>query len=300
MGRPSFLVLGDSDLVRADLAPFLLGRLCANPDEPTADYAIENPQPFYTQPPSVISLAKTTAVSESIKDEDARMRLGKVFNALLAEGSKSGFAISAQSIRTFKLMEQEKVLGKIWADHKARHEIKDLMKQHSKLYMIVGLKTCINADIGYLQQHQLSARLSVSVTEALALLSGAELPVPPWLDIIIEAGGDKSKTLVQTAQLFGEAVFAVRYREVTRRSVITRCILRDELDIGEKPMEFPNGNTVFAPGDVSQIVDDQLDMDKWQGLGDDDIPEDEEDDLCIVPYEKDPDLTVKKGVEVDF
>ncbi|KIW32268.1 uncharacterized protein PV07_03828 [Cladophialophora immunda] len=304
MPVPSFLILGEGDLLEPDRIPSLLGQLCTNPDQPLGDFAIEDPTVFYEEPPSVISLANSKAVAEGIADSKARARLGRVFDGLLQEGVKKGITISAQSIRTFKLLQQEEVLAKMWADDETRRRIKRVMGWWNprKLYMIVGFKSCINADIGYLEQHTLKGRLSVSIREALELLAAAGVPVPPWLDALIDIGVDTSTYLVQTGQLFGEVVFAVRYREVSRRGFIMRNVFRDHFPniTGGPVTKYSDGTVVYAGDNVSQSVDDQVDLDKWRGLVKEDIPTDEEDDVCIVPYEEDPALSVEDGIEVAF
>ncbi len=41
-------------------------------------------------------------------------------------------------------------------------------------------------------------------------------------------------------------------------------------------------------------------MDKWRGLQDYDIPADDQDDMCIVPYEDDPDMPVENEAKIPF
>jgi hypothetical protein len=258
MPKPSFLVLGPGDVLEGELAPSLLGRLCVEPDQPLANYAIDKPQPFYTDPPSVTTLSNTSTVIRDVHDNLARTRLGEIFDALRTSGSQCGFAISAQTVRTFKLPQQEKVLKNMWANSQIREEIQTLIGpryKRRKLYMVIGFKTCINATVGYLEQHDLRAKLTVSISQAVSLLSGAALPIPPWLNAMIEAGYDTSQALIQTGQLFGEVVFAIRYLEVSRRNIIARMVLANDPAIGRRPALFPGEDMVFAPGKEPEEVD---------------------------------------------
>jgi hypothetical protein len=113
----------------------------------------------------------------------------------------------------------------------------------------------INATVGYLEQHDLRAKLTVSISQAVSLLSGAALPIPPWLNAMIEAGYDTSQTLIQTGQLFGEVGFAIRHREVSRRNIIARMVLGNDPAIGRRPALFPGEDMVFAPGKEPEEVD---------------------------------------------
>ncbi|KAJ4171599.1 hypothetical protein NW754_013369 [Fusarium falciforme] len=195
----------------------------------------------------------------------------------------------------------------MWEDPEARKEIKAEMGKwpdRRKLYMIVGFKTCINATVTYLQQNQLSAKISVSITEALRLLTAASLPIPPWLNAMIKAGFNTEEAFITTGKLYGEVIFAIRYREVSRRSKIAETILRGGLVISRTPVPIPGGNMVFAPSEKSAMVDEPLDIEKWEGLSDDDLLEDDDDennDLCIVPYTDEPALEIKRrGFEVEL
>jgi hypothetical protein len=314
--------LGPGDVVEGEYAPSLLGRLCTNPEEPLASFTITNPKPFYTGPPSVIALSDVSAVLNEVRTGSVETRLGEIFQSLLTSGNQNGFAISTQTIRTFKLIQQEKTLKMMWKDPEARKEIKAEMGKwpdRRKLYMIVGFKTCINATVTYLQQNQLSAKISVSITEALRLLTAASLPIPSWLNAMIKAGFNTEEALITTGKLYGEVIFAIRYREVSRRSKIAEIILRGGLVISRTPVPIPGGNMVFAPSEKSAMVDgkqstmfsidslrkletnepsEPLDIEKWEGLADDDILEDDDEennDLCIVPYTDEPALELKRG-----
>jgi hypothetical protein len=266
--KATFLVLGPSDLIYGDdeNAPLhkLLGRICPNPNDPTADWTPDDPSRFYDKPPSVAVSSDAEAFVSKTSDNILQAQLGEIVKINLERSSTKSFQISSQAIRTFKLNQQRHVLKAMWADKETQGKLIEAMKLEHIQYMVVGFKTCINAKIGRLQQTKLDGKIHASISDIIACASGATLP--PWLQVMVDAGIDKEKTMVDIATVFGESVFAIRYRAVSRRNVIGTIFHGDGVKLSSKPIsKVGKGGLVFGGEniEVEEDTDDDVESVDW-------------------------------------
>jgi hypothetical protein len=260
--KPSFLLLGISDLIDvsavkesngnpATVLDTFLGRLCPNPNNPTQDWMPLDPSPFYELPPLITEAKNAQEVIDASTSNTVGFQLSEIVKTEGGWGGGSNVNVSAQTIRTFNLPRQSQVLKAMWKDLKVRKDILETLGEQSKLYMIVGFKTCINAEAQWLASKNWTGRLSLSVTEILAV---AGVPIPPWLEVKIQAGCDRDKTIVQMASLFGERIFAVRYRQVARRNRILQLMQGEnvpEITIAKREATSLDGPMTYAGAEGS-------------------------------------------------
>ncbi|KAH8125986.1 hypothetical protein FP744_10006210 [Trichoderma asperellum] len=272
--KPSFLLLGISDLINASevqqsggnpatVLDSFLGRLCTNPNNPTQDWTPLDPSPFYELPPSIIEAKNAQEAADASTNNKVGFQLSEIVKVEGSWGGGFNFDVSAQTIRTFKLHRESHVLKAMWKDLKVRKEILETLDEQSKLYMIVGFKTCINADAKWLASKNWAGRLSLSVTE---ILTAAGVPIPPWLEVKIDAGCDRDKTFVQMASLFGERIIAVRYRQVARRNRILQLMQGKnvpEITIAKREATSLDGPMTYAEEeDSSEYESDSIDWEE--------------------------------------
>ena len=280
--QPTYLVLSAGDVIDAKVSTTFLGRLCVNPNDPEQDWVPKDPSRFYDLPPTAMVVESAADVVENTTNNTLGLQLGTLFEAQAGKSTNQKFELEAQTVRTFKLSRQATVLKSMLADPEVGREIRDWIEKGHKLYMIVGFKTCINAKLGHMKQNNLSGKISLSVTEILAV---AGVPVPPWLQAKIDAGCDRNSTVVQMAQLFEESIFAVRYREVSRRSQIVRWFRSGEVEMEKNSARFAGPMTY---GDESDAAEDDEEETDWNKVvAEEDGPEGAEgdDDICFLPVD---------------
>ncbi|KAK5674703.1 hypothetical protein LTS10_012704 [Elasticomyces elasticus] len=293
MPQPSFLLLGPSELIDvsdhtpgASLDKFL-ARLCYKPNDPAQDWTPLDPSPFYEFPPLISDAEDAEVVVTAATDNTLAIHLTDICEASLATKTQHTTDISAQTIRTFKLLRQSQVLKAMWDDPVVSKEIQRILtEEQSSLYMIVGFKTCLNAKAEWLRSRNWSTKLSVSVTE---ILQAGGVPIPPWLQVKIDANCDRDKTWVQTASLFGEKIFAVRYRQVTRKSRIVQWLRGEHtpgLKLARKEATSLDGPMAYAG--QTEASDDDEELNEWRATMQDGGFEDQfssGDDAGVVPVD---------------
>ncbi|KAH7007719.1 hypothetical protein EDB80DRAFT_881213 [Ilyonectria destructans] len=199
----------------------------------------------------------------SVSDMDIRMKLTDIFSSRIAKSKDNETSISSQTVITRILTAHPTVFNALKNMHE--DELRRRLKNNKTLYMIVGFKTCVDADISsyFRQVKEASTEVQVPVDKILLALGlsptfGTNLSVAAQVKKIQEHLSEHIAT--------GERIFAVQYRMITTEGtwLWKDTVLR----------AYPN----HAAGLLGEDDDEENQDDKNEDENQDDKNEDESQD----------------------
>ncbi|KAK5654338.1 hypothetical protein OQA88_7516 [Cercophora sp. LCS_1] len=160
-------------------------------------------------------------VVETLANEDVTLRLTQLFGGKAASGGQDQQQFSAKRVITRTLENHRQFFDEVvkHSHDKILKMAADNPRRTSDLYMIVGIKTCIDAHVSSRigATSLLDAGVKIPLRE---LLQAAAIPVP--VDLTIDLGIIKktASSVFNQFSLQGERIFAVQYRRISVRNKV--------------------------------------------------------------------------------
>ena len=155
-------------------------------------------------------------VRSTVNDANVRLKLTDIFSSQITTSGKNETTISSQMVITRILTAHPEVFQALQTLHSSelRSRMKNNKKKPGLLYMIVGFKTCVDADISsyHKQVKEASADVHVPLDKILLALG---LPLTFGADLGAAARLEKIQQYLSKHVATGERIFAVQYRQIT-------------------------------------------------------------------------------------
>jgi hypothetical protein len=241
-GKPTWVLLPESKLLNGARALSLLGCIVADVHNPTDDYAPEDISALRADPtlPPVqqVTATNSNTLLATASSAAANVRLSRILSASRTTSTEIAQSLSSTNIITRflelhvdffrRLLENETYKAEIERMYKSR----TLTKKMDVAYMVVGVKTCLNARIENLTtlKSSVKAGMELPVGQLLQQLSGtptqnysgdntAQDGATSVLDSL-NVGTDAYRNVVSglftSCTATGEQVFAIQYREIKK------------------------------------------------------------------------------------
>ncbi|KAF5002844.1 hypothetical protein FDECE_10506 [Fusarium decemcellulare] len=275
---PTWGLLLPGSILDGKEAPLLLGRIVANVDDLLQDFVPDNPQLVIKslqglEPMKVVDNDVETFIATT-DSQDAKVRLTQIFGMSGGNTQQSSGQVKARTVITRMLRQHDKVFTALMKAHK--DEIVQLLQKQptQRGYMIVGVKTCINAQMSSSDQSSSNAGITFELPLQEAAMAFGAPPLPLNLaNPSIQVTRDNSRELLSRFMAVGERVFSVRVREIKFHGLIKK-----QPGIGEAlqfpPQQGTYGGRKEEPSAKSQNVDDEMSQVTLEKIDVDDDAED--------------------------
>ena len=180
-------------------------------------------------------------VLATTKSKDAQVRLEQILGISSTNSEEASKNFKSRMVITRTLRQHQQVFDALIKAHK--DDIMKLLKNQSRhrAYMIVGLKTCLNAEFGSSNSSSSGGEVHLQVPLQEAAMAFGAPPLPFSLtNPSIQVTKETSKELLSRFLAVGERVFSVRVREVKLHS-----LFRKEPRMGNA-LEAPSQQGVFG------------------------------------------------------
>ncbi|KAF5257176.1 hypothetical protein FOXYS1_12311 [Fusarium oxysporum] len=215
-GKATWALLSVNKLPPGKFTEHTLGCVVTDIENPTDDWF----------PPDNSDVLKTAGISQifemddtnaahfqsSVSDMDIRMKLSDIFSSRSANSKDNETRVSSQTVITRILTAHPAVFDALKNMHEG--ELRTRLKNKKTLYMIVGFKTCVDADISsyFKQIKEVSVDVQVPVDKILLALG---LPLTFGADLGVAGKVKKIQEYLSKHIATGERIFAVQYRTIT-------------------------------------------------------------------------------------
>ncbi|KAJ3534543.1 hypothetical protein NM208_g7497 [Fusarium decemcellulare] len=259
---PTWGLLLPGSILDGKEAPLLLGRIVANVDDLLQDFVPDNPQLVINSIPGLEAMKVVDNDVETFiattDSKDAKLRLTQIFGMSGENTQQSSGHVKARTVITRLLRQHDKVFTALMKAHK--DEIVQLLRKQptQRGYMIVGVKTCINAQMSSSDQSSSDAGITFELPLQEAAMAFGVPPLPLNLaNPSIQVTRDNSRELLSRFMAVGERVFSVRVREIKFHGLINK-----QPGIGEA-LQFPPQQGTYGGrkeecSAKSQDVDDEM------------------------------------------
>lgn len=176
---------------------------------------------------------ETAKVIEAIKNEEVQVedsafsflfsqnnnfkvqtKLGQILGVTVEKGKTMEFGITSKFVRTRNLTQHYDTLKALLAHH--RQDILDLapLAKRKRLYMVVGFKAAVDADMHKSFGEKRSVSLQAAFPAGAAIQAASHGAVDPGdaVDGKVDAEVRGEKNMNTSAKMLGEQIFAIRYR----------------------------------------------------------------------------------------
>ncbi|KAG7412451.1 hypothetical protein DER46DRAFT_600284 [Fusarium sp. MPI-SDFR-AT-0072] len=139
----------------------------------------------------------------------------RLFRLSVDEAEKENLVVNAKASKVYELKRPKEILRNTWAnDEAAKSLLRDSVKHERDSYLIVGLRTFIDASLTRGDQESKKKALDVKAPVGEALRAQAGVDVGDALDV--GGGADKARSTSRNEvyRFDGEMVFAIAYRKV--------------------------------------------------------------------------------------
>jgi len=193
-------------------------------------------------------------------------KLGQILGVTVENGKTMEVGITSKFVRTRNLTQHYDTLKALLAHH--RQDILNLapLAKRKKLYMVVGFKAAVDADVhkSFGEKQSISLQMAFPARAAVQAASHGTVDLGDAVDGKVEAEGGREKNMNTSAKMLGEQIFAIRYR-----------ILELNLKSETEPMKHgqivrvKHDEGVYS-GDGKELVfedddyNDDSDLDEWQ------------------------------------
>lgn len=254
-GRTWGLLL-PSSILNGSEAPRLLGRIVANVDDLLQDYVPENPQDVISsvpdlEPMEVVDNDVETFISAT-EGEEAQVRLAQIFGVTKGSSQQHSSRFKAQTVITRVLRQHDKVFTALMKTH--NKDIIELLKKQStqRGYLIVGLKTCVDAEICSSAQSSGKGGITLEVPLQEAAIAFGAPPLPINLvNPSITVNRENSRDLLSRFVASGERIFSVRVREIKFHGFLSK-----QPRVGDA-IRFPDQRGTFGDDRQKPAVQDR-------------------------------------------
>ncbi|KAK0704480.1 hypothetical protein B0H67DRAFT_591498 [Lasiosphaeris hirsuta] len=275
-GKRRYLVL-DDPLPSSEI-PNILGILVrdvANPldrSAPVVTEAIAARLKDFTLEPVV--RVNATDVLQQAGSSSLVVALQKVFKLAASHEQQTQLDIKTARIRTVRLKGHDKAFE--WMKKNCAAEIRDFLAQwkHHTLYMVVGFKTIVDANIriAHAASRTVKVEGEVPVAQAAGMAAGVVPPVSGNTgNASVSATAGSCEEILYEATHEGEQIFAVQYRKINRGFILRRL--------------FSSGSILAEPGEL-------VSFGKGRALGGD-KSESESESESLSDEESDDDLAME-------
>ena len=259
----TFLLLPESRVIPADMGPRMLGAFCDQMDDPVACWkpndvskvlSVKFPETDTSHQPLQVIMESARYMLDQMKSVSTKAVLEGVLKVAWENGyPNTTFQLESQRIRTVRLPQQEEIFKIIVEDD----EVKQfrLEKEDDPYFMITGYKSCLNAVVEQTSGQKSGSEVDVTVPTEL-VLTAAGVPVPPGVlpPISASASWNTSWAALSKYTLQGEYIYAVEYREILKRSWISRILNRRKTErdkrkvIAASSLIQPSDKATFGGG----------------------------------------------------
>ncbi|KAH7175980.1 hypothetical protein EDB81DRAFT_771629 [Dactylonectria macrodidyma] len=220
---PRFLIL-DEPIPPSEI-PQLLGRFVCDYNSPLDRFAPATVPEFVST--HVKEYGEKTAVSlvlQNERSESVKAKLEQIFSLSASQGAVRRLDIASDVIKTYRLHEQDVVFDTFMASPELKKQVNGLFRKPghrtNKVYMIVGLKTLLDANVKREWGRQKGKQASVQMPLQAALAAGGVL-AGKTLNIGVELQTNTDITISAEAKHTGEQIFAIEYR-VIKKSLLSK------------------------------------------------------------------------------
>jgi hypothetical protein len=276
--KPTFML---TDRLPAVLAPQLLGRFVADPMHPTHEYVPEDPRPLLTHIPIEIVDEDALTILSSLENSSIGAKLGSILKLKTEDSHDNSRKISTRKVLTRSLPQQRKCFIAVLDGH--RDEILKLLQDNKgKGYMIVGMKTYVDAELEVGHGHEMHRSLGAKIPVAEVVAVATQIPATPLIPNPSIAADKGSKSTYQArSAASGEEIFAIQYRVVKlKKSYLSSTAMATYGDL--KRVDFEDGvygpdakgrELVFEDEDSDEASDDDDDAVEILNILKDDFPD---------------------------
>lgn len=280
--RPTFYLLRPSYSFPAERGPRMLGALCENMDDPCSAWKPDNAAKVLSGVFSndneaykaiEVRMEPCKHALDRTKSRNVRGGLEETLQGAWGKTRSDTYNIEAQWMRTVRLPQHYDMFACITKDEtvrKFREERKD-----QRYFMITGYKSCLNGVVVKDSNASSTSELNVQVPLEL-VLNATGVPVPPGVLPSVGFCGSWSTSwrYLESYSLPGEVIIALEYREILRRSWISRILNHRKNDIEERKLakratEHRPETAMYGGRGQSEDSNSEIEEDSE----DDDIPE---------------------------
>ncbi|WAO97405.1 Hypothetical protein NCS54_01513500 [Fusarium falciforme] len=254
--KPTFLLLSESRIFPAEMGPRMLGAFCAQMDDPVACWkpndvskvlSVKFPEADTPHQPLQVVMGSAQHILDQMKSVSTKAVLEGVLKVAWENGYPgTTFQLESQQIRTVRLPQQGDIFKVIVEDD----EVKQfrLEKDDDPYFMITGYKSCLNAIVEQTSGQKPGFEVDVTVpTEQVLTAAGVAVPPGVLPRIGASASWNTSWAALSRYTLQGEYIYAVEYREILKRSWISRILNRRKTERDKRK--------VFAASSLAQPSD---------------------------------------------
>lgn len=230
--RDKFLLLHPTNLLPSDFVPSLLGRICANANQPWSNFLPNDPSKFYsTSAAPFFTEAKSTSLLLGRNTTTtARLLIEEILTVGREKANHPQANWRGESSRVFNLPQEDEVLHNILKDSHLKEKAEDLIQNYGQLYMITSFVTVVNASCQIEQTNTAGVSFEAPISTALEAAIAAAGGVPIALPTISAEWHRRVDSSVQwTATYVGEIIVAIRCRRLRRKGWILSRLLEGEI-----------------------------------------------------------------------
>jgi hypothetical protein len=163
-------------------------------------------------------------VLQNERSESVKAKLEQIFSLSASQGAARRYDIASDVVKTYRLHEQDTVFDTLLASPELKKQVDALFRRSgyrtNKVYMIVGLKTLLDASVKREWGGQKGKQASAQVPVQAALVA-AGFPAGKGSNTGLELQANTDITISAEAKHTGEQIFAVEYR-VIKRSFLSK------------------------------------------------------------------------------
>lgn len=197
-------------------ASVFLGRIVSDIFHPLHEYCPEDPRAALQHTPVDVADTSVSAVLAASHSAALRAKLDGIFGLTNSKSSSTGKQIVADRVITRSLPQHRKSFAAVVGAH--HDEILELLENNGgKGYMVVGLKTCRDAEIEISRNQERKSDVEVSVPAGQIASIASQGAVDPALvpNPTVGRSREVSADWLARNTAEGEQIFALQYREIS-------------------------------------------------------------------------------------
>ncbi|RFU30416.1 hypothetical protein B7463_g5905, partial [Scytalidium lignicola] len=197
---------------------------------------------------------------------NVQFKLGQILGVTVEKGKEIKVGITSKYVRTRNLTQHYDTLKTLLARH--RKEILELapLVKRKRLYMVVGFKAAVDADMhkSFEEKQSMSLQAAFPAEAVVQAASHGAVNLGNTINPQLDTDGRRENNMNASAKMIGEQIFAIRYRildlNLKKKS--------EPIKHGEI-MRVKHGEGVYGAGDKELVFEDDdysedSDYDEWQ------------------------------------
>jgi hypothetical protein len=260
---PTWAIFAPTELeLPAQLSHKLLGSIIADIENPSHEYCPEDVKSILDGLVEAVEVQDSNVETElsSAENAGARARLQTIFRIEADRSNSSDTTLKSETVITRTLQQQRKVFNAIIATYK--DTVLKLLKDNSgRGYMVVGIKTCVDAEISTNNGMRRFLEGSLGIPISTTLLHGTDIVLGGTANPDIGGMSEKIRKALTTRVATGERIYSIQYRQIWRK----RERLLSPLHVAEYGKLFPvdpRRAAFSSEEDTSEEEDDGEDDDQ--------------------------------------